>query len=72
VKQTLDHTIILVIPDVLRVHRIQIALAKGQVMDRIQDIGLAHTIFANEAIYLLRKGYFNLFIILKIDQRKGF
>jgi hypothetical protein len=55
-----------VVPDILLIDRVEIAFAKGQVMNGIQEIGLSCPVQADEAIDLIRKVKFGLRIILEI------
>jgi hypothetical protein len=70
-KYSLDDTEFLSVTDILGIHGIQVAFTQGQVMDRIQNIGLPHPVFTHKTIDPFGQVDIHLFIILKIDQRKG-
>jgi hypothetical protein len=50
-KGSLDHRKFMLMPDVLRINGIKITLAKAQVMNGIQYIGLSNAIVSNKTIY---------------------
>lgn len=50
-------------PDAQRIQRTATALAERQVVDGIEDIGFAHAIAPNEAIYVGRELQFDVFEI---------
>ena len=41
--------------NVLAVHRIEVTLAKRQIIQRIQQIGLSHTVIADQTIHVVRE-----------------
>jgi hypothetical protein len=53
-------------PYVLRVNRIEIAFAEGEVINSIQDVGFAHSVIANETVDVVRKFKFRFGIVLKV------
>ena len=67
--KTLDQAHILPPIDHLRLGCIDVAPAERQVINRIQEIGLPHTIVAHKAIQLRREGKSNLLYILIIENR---
>jgi hypothetical protein len=58
------------VPDVLHIHRIEIALAKGEVINGIHDICFAGSVITNEAVDLNRKVEISFSIILEICEQK--
>jgi len=58
-----------VMPDILRIDRVEIAFAKGKIMDRIQQVRLAGAVIPDKAIDLIGKRQCRIFIILKIRYR---
>ena len=63
---TMDGKKEFIMPDVLAVNRIEVTLTEREVMDGIQDIGLANTVVTYEAIDLWRKLKFGFRIVFKI------
>jgi hypothetical protein len=55
-------------PDILLIRRIEITLGQADVVDRIEDIGFAHAIIADEAVHFFRKSEVQLFVILEIGE----
>jgi len=55
-------------PDILLVCMAEVAFGEADVMNSIQDIGLAHTIIAYEAIYFFRKSKVLLFVVFEISK----
>ena len=57
--------------NVLLISRVEIAPGETDIVNGIEDIGLADTIATNEAIHFFRKGKLLLFVIFKISKVDG-
>jgi quinolinate synthase len=68
---SLDHKKFLIMTDVHLIGRVQKALAKRQIINRVHQVGLSCPIIANKTIQPGRKLNINLFQIFKIDQRQA-
>lgn len=64
----MDSKEILVVADVLLVGRAEKAFAKREVINRVEDIGLAGSVKPHKAIHLLRKQQVGCFAVLEIGQ----
>mgnify|MGYP007097268189 FL=1 len=67
VEHPVKHKKVLAVPDVLRGNGIKISPGVGQVIDRIEYIGLAYAVVADKTIDLLVEVKANLIEILEID-----
>jgi hypothetical protein len=72
IKISLNQHERLVVGNVLGVNRIEIALAKAQIMHCIQNIGLPTAIVSQETIDLRTKGQIGPCVVLEMDQMKFF
>jgi hypothetical protein len=68
VKCSLDHGKFLIMPYILCVNRIEIALAKAEIVNGIEQVGLPYTIIPDETIDAGREGNFSFGQIFKIQQ----
>jgi hypothetical protein len=68
---SLQYAELLIVVDVLAVDRVQITLTHRQVIDGIQDVGLAHSVGPHQAVEPGRKIYLQFLIILVMCQIKG-
>jgi hypothetical protein len=59
----------LVMADILRIDRVEIALAKRKVMNGIQQVRLAGTVISNKTIDFVREKKRRFLVILKICDR---
>ena len=69
-KRALNHKEIFTVFDVLRIYGIEIALAKTEVVYRIQDIGFTHSVVSDQAIDAFREIEHNLCMVFKIYDRQ--
>ena len=63
---SVDGEIILLVADVLAVDGVEVALAEGKVMNRIQQVGLTNPVIPDKTIDLVGELVISLGIILKI------
>jgi hypothetical protein len=69
-KDALDHRKFSLVRDILGIHRVQVALAEGKVMDGIEQVGLPYPVFTHETIDPRAQLQVCLRIILEINYRK--
>jgi len=69
---TLQHAHILTIVDQLGIGRIDVAFAKREIMNGIQQIGLSHSVIPEKTIYFGRERNFCLENVFIIEYRKLF
>ena len=69
--RALQHQELLVMRDVLAVDCVAMALAEGELVDSVQQVGLAHAIIAHEAVDLRRKRKIRFPDILVIEYTKA-
>ena len=65
-ERTLHHEEVLVMPDVLAFDGVEIALAEGQVMDGVEQVGLSLPIITGKDVHAMVKLQAGLAVILKI------
>jgi ABC-type antimicrobial peptide transport system ATPase subunit len=54
--------------DILAVDRVEIALAEGEIVDCIEQVGLARAVVAHEAVDIVAQLHVNLAVVLEIIQ----
>ena len=64
--ESLHHEKLFAVADDLRVDGVGAALAEREIIDRVQQVGLAHTVVSDEAVQLRGKGKLRLTDILVV------
>ena len=70
--ETLDHEEVGLMKNILRIYRIPHTLTERQVINRIQQVGLSHTVLPQKTIQFWRKLQLHLLQILVIEYRNPF
>jgi hypothetical protein len=65
-----DRKELLTMPDILQIIRSEIALAKGKVVNGIEQVRLSDAVITDKTVYIVRKGKVGLAIVLEIVQRE--
>ncbi len=60
--------ILLAMQDVVHVHGVEIALAQREVVDGIEQVGLAHSVGPGEAVHLRTQVHFDLPVVAEMQQ----
>ncbi len=68
VHGTLHHEILLAIENVVHVHGLEIALRQSEVVNGIEQVGLAHAIGPHKAVHLGAQHHFGLPVIAEVQK----
>ena len=69
---TMDGEEVLSEADILCIDRVEITFAKREVVDGVEEVGLAGTVVANKAIDVVAELHVGLGVILEIGQYQSF
>jgi hypothetical protein len=59
---------LLSVPDILGINGVKVTLGHGEIIDGIQQVGLACTVIPNETIDPAAERQFELVVILEVDE----